>query len=84
MIGSIDKQVAELRHNLARQPGPDIIDEARSLKVELQKKVKVIQSLTAERNMYITDNEQVRLRLGLHHTHHVRAGTDNSLMSKDF
>ena len=34
MILSIDKTVAELRHNLARQPGPDIIDEARSLKVK--------------------------------------------------
>ena len=28
-----DKQVAELRANLARQPGPDVIDDARSLKV---------------------------------------------------
>ena len=33
-----DKQVAELRANLARQPGPDVIDDARSLKVSYFKK----------------------------------------------
>ena len=46
-----DKQLSELRAGLARQPGPDVIDEARSLRTELQKKTKVIQSLIAERNM---------------------------------
>ncbi len=55
-----DKQLSELRANLARQPGPDVVDEARSLRSEMQKKIKAIQSLTAERNMYMTENEQAR------------------------
>lgn len=58
-----EKQVADLRASLARQPGADVIDEARSLKVELQKKTKIIQSLAAERNMFVTDNEQVRAQM---------------------
>jgi chromosome segregation ATPase len=58
-----DKVVAELRANLARQPGTDVMDEARSLNVELQNKTKLIQGLAAERNMYMTDNEQVRQKM---------------------
>ena len=58
-----DKQLSELRAGLARQPGEDVIAEARSLRTELQKKAKVIQSLVAERNMYMTENLQGRQRL---------------------
>ena len=58
-----EKQVNELRANLSRTPGPEVIDEARSLRTEMQKKVKIIQSLTAERNMYMTENAQVRQRM---------------------
>ena len=54
---------ALFRAGLARQPGGDVIDEARSLRTELQKKIKVIQSLVAERNMYMTENLQGRQRL---------------------
>ena len=48
---------------MARQPGPEVIDEARSLRTELQKKIKFIQSLTAERNMYMSENVQARQRM---------------------
>ena len=58
-----EKQLTELREHLARQPGPEVIDEARSLKMEVQKKVKMVQSLTAERNMYMTENLQGKNKL---------------------
>ena len=58
-----EKQLTELRAHMARQPGPEVVDEARTLKMEVQKKVKVVQSLTAERNMYMTENLQVRERM---------------------
>ncbi len=52
--------MAELRANLARQPGADVVDEARTLKLELAKKTKIIQGLAAEKNMYMTESEQAR------------------------
>ena len=58
-----DKQLTELRAHMARQPGAEVVDEARSLKMEVQKKTKMVQSLTAERNMYMTDNLQVREKM---------------------
>ena len=58
-----DKQLTDLRAHMARQPGAEVVDEARNLKMEVQKKTKMVQSLTAERNMYMTDNLQVREKM---------------------
>ncbi|XP_066211174.1 cilia- and flagella-associated protein 58 isoform X1 [Saccopteryx leptura] len=58
-----EKLYVELKHVLARQPGPETAEQLQIYRHSLQQKTKQIKVLSAELNMYESQNEEFKFEL---------------------